>query len=213
MNTVNVQDIIDDARNVYLNDTQGRFTNAIMLPYIRMALGYMETNLEENGVACKNETSSPISVPALTTELVPLPPDFVLPIMLKERAASSTDLFSDMHQRPWEPEISPGDRLVYWSWRNDKIYLAPATTPREVKLYYQRSFPIANVSTDIVYNYARQFLAAKTAALVHLLISQNTSLAGICDNQAETNMAQIVNIQIKKSQAMPYRRRPYTPFR
>lgn len=213
MQTVIVQDIVDDVRNVYLNDQAGRFTTAILLPYVRMAVGYMETNLEENGVACKNEVASAIPVPALATELTPLPADFIMPIALKERAAGSTDLYSDMHQRPWEPEISPGDRLVYWSWRHDRIMLAPATTPREVKLYYQRTFPIVNVATDVVYNYARQFLAAKTAALVHMLVSQNGELASVCNTQADTNMDQIVNIQIKKLQAMPTRRRPYTPFR
>jgi hypothetical protein len=213
MQTVNVQDIIDDVRNVYLNDQAGRFTNAILMPYIKMALGYMETNLEENGVACKNEIDSAIPVKANATELTPLPADFIMPIALKERAAGSSDLYTDMHQRPWEPEITPGDKLVYWTWRHDRIMLAPATTDREVKLYYQRTFPIANVTTDVVYGYARQFLSAKTAALVHMLVSQNETLASVCDNQANLNMEQIINIQIKKLQAMPYRRRPYTPFR
>jgi len=213
MNTVNVQDIIDDARNVYLNDTQGRFTNTIVLPYLKMALGFMETNLEENGVACKNEVETGILVTAGSIELAPLPADFVMPIALKERALGSSDLFSDMNQRPWEPEISPSDRLIYWTWRGDKIKLVPATTDREVKLFYQKSFPIVNVVNDVVYGYARQFLAAKTAALIHEFISQNDTLASLCNQQAEINMDQIINIQIKKSQAMPTRRRPYTPFR
>ena len=213
MQTVNVQDIINDARNVYLNDQAGRFTNAILIPYVVMAVGYLETSLEENGVACKREVESPIVVLANATELAPLPADFVMPIQLKERAKGSTDLYSDMHQRPWEPEIAPGDRLVYWVWRHDKIMLAPATTDREVKLYYQRAFPIVNVASDNVYNYGRQYLGAKTSALVHALVNQNMELAGICDTQAENNLLQIINIQIKKSQAMPVRRRPYTPFR
>lgn len=213
MQTVNVQDIITEAREVYLNDQAGRFTNAILLPYVKMAVGYLETNLEENGVACKNEVEAPILVLAGATELTPLPADFLLPIHLKERGRGSTDLYGDMHQRPWEPEISPGDRLVYWTWRHDRIMLSPATTDREVKLYYQRTFPIVNVLNDNVYNFGRQYLSAKTAALVHMLINQNDTLAGVCNDQAELNLGQIINIQIKKSQAMPVRRRPYTPFR
>ncbi len=210
---VNAQDIISDARNVYLNDQTGRFTNAILLPYVKMAVGYMETNLEENNVACKSTTLAAINVPVGALELIPLPADFVWPISLKERNAGSTDLYADMIERAWEPQIAQGDRLVYWAWREDRIKFVGALTNREVLLNYVKSFPIVNVATDVVYNYARQYLAAKVAALVHEFISQNETLAERCNTQAETNIEQIINIQVKKQQATPVRRKPYVPFR
>jgi len=214
MSIIIVQDIIDGARNVYLNDTGAvLYTNARLLPYVKMASDFMETNLEENNISCKNETEVGIKVVAGKDELLPLPPDFVWPIALKERGWGSSDLFSDMNQRPWEPEISPSDRLIYWTWRTDRIKLLPATTDREVKLYYQCSFPIINVVNDSVYGYAKQYLIAKVGAMAHLFISQNTTAAEIANKQAEKNMDQVVNIQAKKSQATPTRRRPYTPFR
>lgn len=214
MPTVIVQDIMDSARNVYLNDSGAvLYTNAKLLPYVKMASDFMETNLEENNISCKNEMEVGIPVLAGVTELLPLPADFVWPIMLKERGLGSSDLYSDMNQRPWEPEISPGDRLTYWSWRTDKIKLVPATTDREVKLYYQCSFPIINVANDSVYGYAKQYLIAKTSAMAYMFIAQNTTASEIANLQAEKNMDQVVNIQSKKSQAMPSRRRPYTPFR
>jgi len=214
MSTVIVQDIMDGARNVYLNDIAATlYTNTRLLPYVKMASDFMETNLEENNISCKNETEVGIKVVAGADELLPLPADFVWPIALKERGWGSSDLYSDMNQRPWEPEISPSDRLIYWTWRTDKIKLLPATTDREVKLYYQCSFPIINVANDAVYGYAKQYLIAKTAAMAYLFISQNTTAAEIANKQAEKNMDQLVNIQAKKSQATPTRRRPYTPFR
>jgi len=214
MSTIIVQDIMDGARNVYLNDTGAvLYTNARLLPYVKMANDFMETNLEENNISCKNESETGIVVLAGKDELLPLPADFVWPIALKERGLGSSDLYTDMNQRPWEPEISPSDRLIYWTWRTDKIKLLPATTDREVKLYYQCSFPIINVVNDSVYGYAKQYLIAKTAAMAHLFTSQNTTASDIANQQAEKNMDQLVNIQAKKSQANPVRRRPYTPFR
>lgn len=212
--TITAKDIMDDCRGVYLNDSSATlFTNTRLLPLVKKACDSMETRLEENNITCKNENSVPILVVAGVTELNPLPSDFVWPIALKERIAGSTDLYADMYERSWEPNISPGDKLVYWAWRADRIKFVGALTNREVLLRYQKSFPIVNVASDAVYGYAKQFLSAKVAALAHLFIQQNELMAKTCNDEAEGNLSQVINIQAKKSQAVPVRRRPWSPFR
>lgn len=214
MTPITAQDIINDARSVYLNDPNGGlYSNSKLLPYVKRASDYLETSLEENNIVSKNKTESPIKVRVGATELSPLPADFIWPIELLERASGSLDPYIPMNQRPWEPQIALGDRLVYWTWREDKIKLTGALTEREVLLRYQRAFSIINVASDAVYGYAKQYLSSKTAALAHIFVSQNETLANLCDQEAEDNLESIINIQVKKTQSMPVRRRPYVPFR
>lgn len=214
MQPILAQDILDEARNVYLNDPNaGRYTNAILLPYLRTANNSMETELEENDCQCKNQESAVIPVLANETELRPLPADYVWPISLMERALGSSDRFEPMVQAPWTPNTVVADRLKSWISRLDRIYFLGANQDREVKLFYQRLFSPVNAANDSVYGYGRQFLSAAVAALAHEFISQNETLAGRCREVADGNLAQIVNIQTKKRQAMPVRRIPYSPQR
>jgi len=207
-----VSDILNDARQVYLNDTAGaRFTNDKLLPHLRVANGMLETDLEENDVQCKNQISTPLVITAGAVKYQFLPPDFVWPIKMEERLSGSNDLYSPMVQRVWEPQTTVTDKLIYWVWRGDEIYFKGANTDRDVLLYYQRAFYPINAVEDAVWGYGREYLAAMTAALAHEFISQNETLAGRCKEIADGHRDSIVNIMTKKRQSMPVRRKPYMP--
>ena len=209
-----VSDILDSCRRVYLNDAAARtYTDEKLLPHLKTASGFLETELEENGCSCKNEISAPFTINIGDTELRPLPGDFVWPVKMEERLAATADLFTPMIMRAWEPQASKTERLQFWTYRKDRIFFLGATTAREVQLYYQAAFNPINVVSDAVYARAEQYLTAKTAALALMFGGQATDLAGICDKVAEKNIDQILNISIKKQQAVVYRRKPYNPYR
>jgi hypothetical protein len=206
--------LMDRARNVYLNDASAQlFTDAKLLPLLREAYGFMETELEENGVPTKNVIADTKIIPSGVTQYLPLPKDFIWPIKLEERLAGSSDLFQPMTQKRWTPQLLQSDKLIYWDWREDEIFFLGATTNREVKLYYQKTFPSLDDIDAVVLGKAEQYLVAKMAALAHIFIQQNETLASIADQAANNNISQIINIQTKKSQALPVRRKPYIPFR
>lgn len=209
-----VSDILDSCRRTYLNDpSAGIYTNDKLLPHLKTASGFMETELEENGVPCKFQISAPFTVAIGGTEITPLPADFIWPVKLEERLAGTTDLFVPMIMRSWEPQASKTERLQFWTWRKDRIFLLGATTNREVVVYYQCLFNPINVVNDAVYARAEQYLTAKTAALVLMFSGQSETLAAICDKAAEKNLDQVINISIKKQQGMNYRRKPYSPYK
>ena len=209
-----VQDILNDARQVYLNDTAGaRFTDDKMIPHLRVANGMLETALEKNDVQCKNMIALPFIVTIGSLEYFPLPSDFIWPVKMEERLSGSTDLYSPMVQRVWEPQTTVTDKLIYWIYRGDKIYFKGANTDRDVLLYYQRSFYPINAVEDSVYSNAREYLSAMTAALVHEFVSQNETLAARCKEIGEGHLEEIINIMTKKRQTMPKRRKGYIPFR
>lgn len=209
-----VSDILDSCRQTYLNDSAGGiYTNAKLLPHLKVASGFLETELEENGVPCKNEISVPFTINIGDTEVRPLPPDFVWPVKLEERLAGTTDLFVPMIMRAWEPQASKTERLQFWTWRKDRIFLLGATTTREVTVYYQAVLNIINTVNDAVYARAEQYLTAKTSALALFFSGQNDTIAQQCDRIAEKNIDQVINISVKKQQGMNYRRKPYSPYK
>jgi len=208
------QDIMDAAREVYLNDSSATlFTDAKLLPLLRQVYSFMETTLQGNNIPCGHKIATPKVIPAGTTEYTPLPSDFMWPIKMEERLNTSTDLYQPMAQKRWEPQLQQTDKLHYWIWREDRIFLLGANTDREVLLYYYRTFPSVQDVDEIILGKAEQYLIAKLAAMAHMFYQQNDTLAKICNDAAEGNLQQIVNIQTKKSQSLPTRRKPYIPFR
>lgn len=210
MDVITVADVLLSARGVYLNDPSAvRLPDTKLIPALKVAQGMLETALEENSVQCKNKEAGPIKVTAGDRILNPLPADFVWPVKLEERIASSSDLYNPMVQRRWTPQEAQGPALKYWIWNNDQLQFLGATTDRDVMLYYQAIFPALNVATDGVYNYAAEYYAAKIAWFVHTFIEQSPTLADECNTIAESHLDQIIRIMVKKGQSMPVRRRPF----
>ena len=208
-----VQDVLDRARSVYLNDASGAlFTNATMLPHAKAAYDQFETGFARNNLAFLNGMAYiPVKTP---DKVLNLPGNFAYPIELKERnlgASLATD-FSLMSQRNWDPTRDPTDRLINWIWREGAVHFVGATTDREVLISYQEMFPTLKDGTSIVRGDALAYLAAKTAAYVHLFVNQNETLAKVADDIAEGNLEDLIRINVKRSQALGVRRRPYRPF-
>lgn len=213
MNLPTVKDLLDIARAVYLNDAAAAiYTDVKLLPHAKAAYGFLETELEKHNISCKSQVTDSIIV-NIGDKLLQLPSDFMWPIKMEERLFGSSDLFIPMVNRMWVPSINVTDKLIYWVWNLDEIQFLGANTTREVKLYYLKRFPAIQDADNFVYGKADQYMSAKIAALAHLFLSQNETLANECNKLAEENLAEIVGIFVKKTQAMPVRRKPYIPFR
>lgn len=205
--------MIQEARDSYLNDPNGgTYTDAILLPKVRTAYGLMETKLIENHIACKNEEEVK-TIPANSDEYTPLPNDLFMPTKMEEREVGSTDRYRPMYLVRNIDPFTAGPEIRYWSWRLDRIFLAPANIAKQTRLIYQKLFPAIGTVDDVVFGKVEQYLAAKTAALVYMFIEQSPELAKVANEVAESELEQIINIQIKVFQAAPVRRRPYVPFR
>lgn len=209
-----VSNLLETARKAYLNDpAANKYTNSVLLEHLKTAYNELETALEANDIGTKNAIA-PLKVISIgIKEYNPLPIDYMWPVRLEERLSGSTDLYQSMEKRTWEPQTAQTDSLLYWVDRLDKILFVGATTARDVILYYQRMFPALNSATDRVLGKAEMFLYAKTAALAFIFIDQNLTLAEQADNIAQKNLNDVINIQVKKRQSQPTRRRPFRPFR
>ncbi len=213
MSFTTAKDILETVQQTYMNDPSASiYTDAKLLPLLKTAYGFLETSLEKNGIQCKNKVTDPVPI-MVGVKNFPIPDDFMWPIAMDERLKDSSDLFIPMIQRRWTPSLLTTDKLIYWNWNFEVIEFLGANTDREVRLFYQKSFPTIQSVNSFILSKAEQYLSAKVAALAHLYISQNPTLAEPANQAAENNLDEILTIFIKKTQSMPVRRKPYIPFR
>lgn len=213
MGVTTAKEILDEARGTFLNDPNANeATDAIMLSHLRSAYSYLQCELTKNGLQVVNEEVVK-TIPANTNEYFPLPQDLVIPRSMWERENGSTDEYREMSYVNNIPQVTAGPYLEYWTYRIDRIYFLPATTDREVKLYYLKAYPDPETSDAVLIHRCGDYLSSKTAALYLMFIRQNPTLAQTANEIAEQQLADIVNLQVKLMQSRPVRRKGYMPHR
>jgi hypothetical protein len=202
-------EVLDEAAGVYLADrNKYRWTNDVLLPYLRSAWGELQSALEDNDLPTLHEKSAPITVGPGTVELT-LPADFILPISLKERAPGEVN-WLDMSEVNWEPDETPGTKLEVWAFRENKIQLLGATSAREVLLRYVKSLStISTSNSNIEIANAQGFLAARTAGLAASFSGRATERGDTANGRANVFKKEIIGALTKRMQDRPVRRRRY----
>lgn len=209
-----LQDVLDTARKVYLNDVNGStYTNAVLLPFCKIIYDKYQSELQLHGLQFTMGIYT-IKI-GVGGKFLRLPGDFMYPIKLEERAITSTresDFVELSGPTRWVDSRDPQIELLDWCYLDGEIKFVGATSERLVKLYYQKSFPNIQDAKLLVQPHCISYLAAKLAAYVHMFIAQNQTLADIANSDAETELNKLIGIAIKKVQSQIVRRRPYIPF-
>jgi hypothetical protein len=216
--TTTLQEILDRARTIYLNDANGRvWLNEKLIPFFKTAYDELQTEYNNNDLQTIDAIADPLTITTSTIVYSPLPADFVWPVKLEERAAGSNDIYTPMSQLRWNVNIAPGSMLVWWSFYGDAITFPEHTTDREVLLYYKQLYPdlpegsgdpIVDNTTSI-YGHALSATAARIAGLIHRYVNQNQAMAEQCDATWEKEKFSVINMYTKKKQAIPARPRPF----
>ena len=211
--SVLVSVIITEAQ-VLLNDSSGAlYPTATLLPFVKKAWRELQNRFIKLGrLPSSRVRATPITITALVTEYPAgsIPTDFLEPLDLEERAVGSSDLYTPMVQRDWEPNLEQSPSLQFWTWRDDVIKFLGATADRSVRLYYAKFFTvIADATTALPIPYAQTFLAARTAALASFYIGANSSRSNELNSDAGEALEEIVGIQVSHMQGMTFKRKPY----
>jgi hypothetical protein len=206
-------EVIDVARmaRVLLNDTEEQvYKTDVLLPFIQLAYGEAEKHLSVNGIGAAKEVISTIPITAgMKAITVNEINDMVLPIAVSERTPGETT-FSDMYMKRWEPGVEPDIILHYWTWRGNEIKLIGATQDREVRVKYLKGFPLlVNENSPIRILGALEFLAYRSAGLASRYIGGNNSRAEALDLDSARVLPIMIANEIKNTQSMPVRRRPF----
>lgn len=202
-------EVMDEAASVYLNDAaKARWPYTVLLPYLKSAVGELQSELESNDLPPLHEIATIITVNIGEVALA-LPTDFVFPIYLEERAVGETR-WQPMDELSWEPDADLTDKLRVYVFREGIIQLLGATTARQVRLRYLRSLnQIVSENSVIEVSNAKGFLAARTAGLASQFGGSATVRGENANGRAEYFKRLIISSITKRLQDRPVRRRRY----
>ncbi len=203
-------DAFDRAR-VFLNDVIiDLYTNDVLLPVLKIANDEFSDRLANAGVASQKEISANITLTQGSTQ-PSLPSDIISPIQLFEKNVNDTDdVFSLMYQKSFEPNKTAGPDLKVWAWREQTLYVPPATQTKIIRLRYLRLITVvSSASTPLEVTGSLNYLACKTAELAAKHIGQNSNKATELNNEAEGYWSLLLGIKVKDNQGIPTRKLPF----
>lgn len=204
-----VNDILDEAAALLNDPTQKMYTDVILLPYVKRSFQDLQLQLHLEQVQVLNEISTVQEVNAGSTTLPSLPTDLIQPSKMEERLSGSTNSFSPMYEKQWEPNTTPGTSLVYWTWREQIINFIGATTKREVKLYYLKNLAaIVDANSVIPVSYCQPFMASRTAYYAAAFAGENPTKAKMLKDDADEAFEKLLTVEANRRQSMPVRRIP-----
>ncbi len=204
-----------------LNDTAlSIFTYTAQIPYLNIALGELQEELELNNVPITNKKAANITINAGVEGIggggsnPSLPVALIEPIELYERTVGSQYSFILMAKCDFLPVNQvPTAFLMFWQWAGDVINFIPggATGAVEVQIHYMRDIfqNIANSTDAIDYNRAKTFLMYRTAALCAEFIGENKERSDELNGFAGLALQRTLGIATKGRQSINTRRRPF----
>lgn len=209
------QDISQHAAKVYLNDAaQALFTDTVLIPHVAQAALEFESHCRVNEIPLEVRVGVVISVEIGDTELDELPTDFIEPVSLRERPLGSSDSWSNniTEVDDIDPNALLFQSINQWAFRNNKIYINPPLTDREVRLLYVGSLTAVTIpgsTIDLIQS--KSFLAVRAAQLAAKFTGNNPTKAG--DMQPDVDEAKDLLIRglVKNNQnSGAARRRGYS---
>lgn len=201
--------VMDRAAALLNDSARSLYSYTVQLPYLKSAWDRLQMKLQLNGIPVVEEISSVTNVAANATYITS-PSDLVMPLAISERADETSDLFVDVEYVSDIPEMDQEDTIIYWTWREEVLYINPPATNREVKIRYLKSLTaISGESTSLAVLNSTEYLAYKTAALCARYIGENPVRADYLDMEAQSALEELLAIEVKAKQAVPVRPRSY----
>lgn len=213
---VKVGDIFDTTRAL-MNDTTGAvYTDAVLIPYFKIAYDELRLELEDYQIPIGILTSDEIRVNAGVTTIGgdggPSLPKHLIEIMsIYERTYGTTNDFVVMTRQITLPKTEVRTQyLEVWSWQNQRVKLLGATNDIGVKIDYIGEIPdIVNQDNVVELTNSKVALAARTAALCAQFIEENAERYQAAMDTCNNAIDKMLNIKIKPQQRIPIRRQPF----
>lgn len=194
-----------------LNDaTQTLFTFDELLPFLQDAVADAQDELELNQIPYTHEISALYTIPAGNQSITSPPSDISYPILINERQAGSSSLFTEMTEKTWEEDWPLTDALRYWVWREGGIRFPKASTNREIQVFYARGLSVPAASGDpIEPERLKKFLEHQTASIAAATVLQDYDRAKCLASEAKEALAKFIAINVRRLQNRPVRRRGF----
>ncbi len=197
------------------------YTDAVLLPYLNIALSELQEIFELNNIPSTSVTSATIAVPAGTSLIgfltVPALPTDLVEIQQLWESQTGQNNWTPMGKREYLTAAIVGSTQLsmfgVWAWLDQQINLRAANTPLDLKLdYIQNLFAeitIGLVGTNNAVINTDTFFQYRTAALAAEFIEENISRADKLNIYGVSGLERSLGISVKGKQSIAVRRRPF----
>lgn len=202
------QDVMVEAQGL-LNDAAGIFYSLdSLLPYLNRAYRELQDYYNLHGLKTTVTTATLVTVPANALSLQNPPPDLLRPLHLAERTPGTSEQFTDMDERSWEPDETPTNHLRIWTWREETIFFVGATADREIRIRYVKGLSaLSGPGSFVGITNSKLVLASRTASLGARYIGENPTRADELDSETGRALDRLIVTAIRQNQGLPARRR------
>lgn len=202
-----------------LNDTQKqKYTYALQLPYLKMALMELSELLELSNIPVTNEVSTVLTVPIGTTQIgyatVPALPAALVELVNVYESDNATSGFTRVTPVEFLSAHLFGttnSNFGIYAWRNQFIEVPVSNRINYLRLDYVESLKgnIVDENSMIGITNGESFLHYRTAGLCAWFVDENKERADVLNNDATLAIERATGISIKGKQNLTTRRRPF----
>ena len=201
--------VMDESAALLNDASKTLYTYAVQLPFCASAWNKLQLELYVYGLIVIQEISAVIEVAADAT-LIASPSDLIQPIEVQERKDGTTDLFVDVEEVAEIPEMDQVEDIIYWTWREEVIYINSPSTAREAKVRYKKGLnACSSQSSSLNVINSLEYLANKTAALCARSIGENPTRADALEIEASQALDRLLRSEINAKQSLPVRPHGY----
>lgn len=202
-----------------LNDrAKQKYTYAVQLDYLKIALMELSELLELSNIPVTNEVSAVLTVPQGTTQIgyatVPaLPAALTELVNVHESDFATKDFYriSPVDFLPAHLFGTTNHNFGIYAWRNNFIELPLANGIKYLKLDYIQSLKnnVVDENSMIGITNGESFLHYRTAGLCAWFVDENKERADVLNNDATLAIERATGIAVKGKQNLTTRRRPF----
>lgn len=206
---------ITSALAAQLNDpSQTVWTNAVLLPFVKIATRDLGLELANNGIPAVFDDAAEQTIVAGGVVLTSAITDLVVPIDISERSSGSTDV---RDYRPVSraenklPDRAQTAELSDWIWEEETIKFLGSTAVRKIRVHYMKLFPtITLISDTIVVPLAQNYLHHRTGYYVASGPMNASTLASTFEKDATIAGDKMISVLVKNLQRFPGKRRGFS---
>lgn len=219
-------DVMNAAASLLNDSAKSRYTYAVQLPYLNIAMGELQEIFELNNIPVTDTVSTLIEVPAgivavgyAPDPIIPntpyLPDDLIEPKIVWQRTAG-IDPYTPVVRVDFLPRYISGteiSQILCYTWQSQEIRFLPANIDIDLKLDYIKSLFVALTDDegedDILITNTQSFLNYRTASLCAQFVEENETRAVALDNDAGLALDRSLGIGTKGRQRIIVRHRPF----
>ena len=209
-------DVMDSSAALLNDNAKRRFTYAVQIPYLNMALDELREVLQLNNAPLTNKVDETIVILAGVLDVggggPSLPTDLIEIQDIYERQNGLNEDWQPMTRVDFLPQfVQQVESLTYWTWQGQQIRFLGAVTDRQLRInYISDNVPVVHAqTTKIAVINAKTFLFYRTAALLAQFVGENKERSDDLNVNAILAIDRLTGIEAKARQAIFTRRRPF----